>query len=92
MLQSRVGNHEILLAVADPAIVFAPWYCRANGRTYRLSPAKDKMWNLYRVSSTSDDEEGALIGKDQSRRDASQVVKDTRGNRPNAEVSRAAIF
>jgi len=26
------------------------WHCRVNGRTYRLSPTKDKMWHLHRVS------------------------------------------
>ena len=52
------------------------WYCRTNGRTYRLSPTKDKMWNLYRVNSTSDDEKGVLIGKYQRRGDATKVVKE----------------
>ena len=32
------------------------WFCRTNGRTYRASPAKDRLWNLCRVRSTSDDE------------------------------------
>ncbi|PZV35018.1 hypothetical protein [Mesorhizobium kowhaii] len=50
------------------------WFCRANGRTYRLSPTKDKMWNLYRVSSVSEDDEKALIGKYGRRGDATKVV------------------
>jgi hypothetical protein len=52
------------------------WYCRANGRTYRLSPTKDKMFHLYRVNSISDDEDGALIGKYRRRGDATKVVAD----------------
>ena len=52
------------------------WYCRANGRTYRLSPTEDKMWNLYRVDSISDDENGALLGKYRARGDATKAAKD----------------
>jgi hypothetical protein len=52
------------------------WYCRANGRTYRLSPTKDKMWNLHRVSSTSDEENGASIGKYRQRGDATKVIAE----------------
>lgn len=47
---------------------------RVNGRTYCLSPTKDKMWNLYHVNTTSEDEKGALIGKYQRRGDATKVV------------------
>ena len=50
------------------------WYCRANGRTYRLSPTKDKMWNLCRVDKVSDDEKGAVIGRYKHRGDATKVV------------------
>jgi hypothetical protein len=51
------------------------WYCRMNGRTYRASPTKDQMLNLYRVNSTSDDEQGNLIGKYRGRADATKVIK-----------------
>jgi hypothetical protein len=44
-----------------------------NGRLYRLSPTKDKIWNLYRVSAI-DDPGGSLIGKYQRRGGASKVV------------------
>ena len=40
---------------------------------YRLSPTKDKMWNLYRANSV-DSPNGSLIGKYQRRGDASKVV------------------
>ena len=49
------------------------WHCRTNGRAYRLSPTKDKMWTLHRVASI-EDEGSALIGKYQRRGDASKVV------------------
>jgi hypothetical protein len=48
---------------------------RANGRTFRLSPNKDKMWELYRVLSVSDDEKGMWIGKYRARGDATKVIK-----------------
>lgn len=50
------------------------WFCRTNGRTYRLSPASDNMWNLHRVKSISAEESGILMGKYRSRRDASKAV------------------
>jgi hypothetical protein len=50
------------------------WYCRANSRTYRLSPTKDKRWSLYRVNSPSDDEKGMSIGTYLRRGDATKVV------------------
>jgi hypothetical protein len=52
------------------------WYCRANGRAYRLSPTNDKMWQLYRVKAIPDDEEGVLIGKYRARGDATKVVTE----------------
>ncbi|WP_245494649.1 hypothetical protein [Rhizobium leguminosarum] len=49
-------------------------YCRSNGRTYRLTPARDKRWNLHRVTCLSPDEKGDLIGTYGGRGDASKVV------------------
>jgi hypothetical protein len=78
--QDRTAREQRLLSGAD-----CKWtqlrksqhsYCRANGRTYRLSPTKDKMWHLYRVKTVSDDEEGALIGKYRARGDATKAVAD----------------
>jgi hypothetical protein len=78
--QDRIAREQRLLSGADctwTQLQKSPhWYCRTNGRTYRLSPTKDKRWNLYRVRSTSDDEQGALIGKYQQRRDATKVVAE----------------
>jgi hypothetical protein len=50
------------------------WYCRINGRTYRLSPTNDKKWQLDRVRSVSDGDEGVLIGTYQRRGDATKVL------------------
>jgi hypothetical protein len=76
--QDRISREQRLLSGADckwTQLQKSPhWYCRTNGRSYRLSPTKDKMWNLYRVRSISDDEKGALIGKYQRRGDATKVV------------------
>jgi hypothetical protein len=34
------------------------------------------MWNLYRVNSTSDDEQGVSVGKYKQRGDATKAVAD----------------
>ena len=76
----RTAQEQRLLSGADcrwTQLQKSPhWYCRANGRTYRLSPTKDKRWDLYRVNSTSSDENGFLIGKYQKRGDATKVVAE----------------
>jgi hypothetical protein len=76
--EDRVARERRLLSGADCTWTqlrgSQHWYCRTNGRTYRLSPTKDKMWHLYRVKTTSDDEEGGLVGKYQRRGDATKAV------------------
>lgn len=76
--KDRIAREQRLLSGADcrwTQLQKSPmWYCRSNGRTYRLSPTNDKMWHLYRVESVSDEEEGAFIGKYQRRGDATKVV------------------
>jgi hypothetical protein len=78
--EDRVAREQRLLSGADCKWTqlrgSQHWYYRANGRTYRLSPTKDKMWQLYRVKSVADDEQGDLIGKYRARGDASKVVVD----------------
>jgi hypothetical protein len=75
--RERIAQEQRLLSGADckwTQLAKSPdWHCRTNGRLYRLSPTKDKMWHLYRVK-TVDGPNGSLIGKYQSRRDASKVV------------------
>jgi hypothetical protein len=50
------------------------WYCRSNGRTYRLTPTMDKRWDLHRVETPSPEEKGDLIGRYGGRGDATKVV------------------
>jgi hypothetical protein len=50
------------------------WFCRVNGRTYRLSPTKDNKWQLHRVHSTAEEEKGTVLGKYQRRGDATKAV------------------
>lgn len=49
------------------------YYCRRNGRTFRIARSKDKKWSLYRVVDLEDT--GAQIGAYQSRRDANKVLE-----------------
>ncbi|TAV81554.1 hypothetical protein [Rhizobium leguminosarum] len=49
-------------------------YCRVNGRTYRLTPTKDRRWRLHRVDTVSAVEKGILIGTYGGRGDATKVV------------------
>jgi hypothetical protein len=76
--QDREKRELRLLSGADcgwtRAHASASWFCRANGRTYRLSPTKDKMWHLHRVSAVSDDEATEVIGKYRGRREATKAV------------------
>ena len=74
----RIAREQRLLSGADCKWTqlqkSAHWYCRTNGRTYRLSPTSDKRWELYRVQSVSDDEKGPLIGRYQGRADATKAI------------------
>jgi hypothetical protein len=77
--ENRIAREQRLLSGADckwtqPA-KSPNWYCRTNSRLYRLSPTKDKMWDLFRTR-TIDDSTGSLIGKYQRRGDASKVVAE----------------
>ncbi|TBE45449.1 hypothetical protein ELH02_14235 [Rhizobium ruizarguesonis] len=52
------------------------FYCRTNGRTYRLSPTADKKWELFRVDRPSPDDNGEYIGRYGSRGNATKVVAE----------------
>lgn len=54
----------------DKAEVF---YCRRNGRAFRVARTKDQHWNLYRIKDQLD--EGELLGTYQGRGDASNAIK-----------------
>jgi hypothetical protein len=47
-------------------------FTRMNGRAYRLSPNKDKRWNLFRISSV--DDVGTRIGTYGSRGDVNKAL------------------
>lgn len=49
-------------------------YCRLNGRTYRLSPTADRMWDLHRLATQSD-ATGILIGRYGRRGDATKALR-----------------
>ncbi|MBN9316584.1 MAG: hypothetical protein J0I99_12650 [Devosia sp.] len=76
--QDRLAREQRLLSGADCGWTQLAksicWYSRRNGRTYRLSPAKDKRWHLHRVTSVSDDEKGSLMGTYGGRADATKVI------------------
>jgi hypothetical protein len=78
--EERVAQEQRLLSGADckwTQLRGSPcWYCRANGRTFRLSPNKEKMWELYRVTSLSGEEKGTWVGKYGVRGDATKAVKE----------------
>lgn len=49
------------------------FYCRVNGRAFRLTPTKDKMWDLHRIESEHDNA-GILIGRYLTRGDTRKVL------------------
>ncbi len=76
--EERVAREQRLLSGADCKWTqhqkSVHWYCRMNGRTYRLSPSGDKRWDLYRVQSVSDHEKAPLLGKYGGRADATKAI------------------
>lgn len=84
--EHRLAREQRLLSGADCGWTQLQktlnWFGRANGRTDRLSPTKDKMWPLHRVKAVADDEEGILIGTYQRRGDAIKVVEVARQPEP----------
>jgi hypothetical protein len=78
--EAQVAREQRLLSGADCKWTqirgSKHWYCRTNGRTYRLSPTDDKKWNLYRVDAVKDDENGDLVGRYRGRGDATKVIAE----------------
>ena len=50
------------------------FYCRRNGRAFRIVPGKDKRWTLYRVIAI--DDKGELVGRYQGRGVANKALKN----------------
>lgn len=48
------------------------FYCRRNGRAFRIAQGKDKRWTLYRVQEI--DDKGELLGIYQGRGDANKAL------------------
>jgi len=48
------------------------FYCRRNGRAYRIERTKDKRWQLYRITTVA--EAGVLLGTYLGRREASKAL------------------
>jgi uncharacterized small protein (DUF1192 family) len=49
------------------------FFCRRNGRAFRISQIKDKRWSLYRIAAMG--EGGILVGTYQGRREASNALQ-----------------
>jgi hypothetical protein len=76
--EARLAAEQRLLSGADckwTQLGKAPnWYCRTNGRAYRLTPTTDKRWDLHRVNAPSVEEKGKLVGRYRARGDATKIV------------------
>jgi len=74
--QERIRLQQKFLAGADCGWTqiekSEAFYSRHNGRAFRIARAKDKRWNLYRITSLED--AGVLLGTYQGRREASKAL------------------
>jgi hypothetical protein len=75
--EERIRRQQRFLAGADcgwtqieKSEVF---YCRRNGRAFRINRAKDKRWSLCRIANRED--AGVLLGTYQGRREASKALE-----------------
>ncbi|MGY3134570.1 hypothetical protein ACVWZM_005252 [Bradyrhizobium sp. USDA 4501] len=75
--EERVKLEQRFLSGADcgwtPVNKSDAFYCRRNGRTFRIIQGKDKRWTLFRVKSIED--KGELLGQYQGRGDANKALK-----------------
>jgi hypothetical protein len=49
------------------------FYCRRNGRAFRIVLSKHKRWTLHRIEDISD--EGIVLGTYQGRREANKALE-----------------
>lgn len=49
------------------------YFCRRNGRTFRIVQGKDKRWTLWRINAV--DDKGEMLGVYQGRGDANMALK-----------------
>ena len=75
--EERVRRQQIYLASADCGWTLLQgsedFFCRRNGRAYRIARSKDNRWNLYRteIPNTSD----VLLGTYLGRREATKALE-----------------
>lgn len=76
--EERLALEQRFLSGADckwtPLDRSKEFYCRINGRAYRLSPTPDKKWALHRIDNAED--EGVAIGKYATRGDVTKALKE----------------
>lgn len=76
--EERIAREQGLLSGADCGWTqiarSAVWFCRRNGQTYRLTPTKEKRWDLHRVMVVSNQEKGTLLGTYGGRAEATKTV------------------
>lgn len=74
--EERLALEQRFLAGADckwtPIQKSRDLYTRKNGRAYRLSPTKDKRWDLFRIEGM--DDAGSRVGTYGSRGDANKAL------------------
>ena len=58
----------------DALQAFPALFCRINGRSYRLSSASDKRWDLHRIASVED--KGVSVGRYAQRRDVTKALAE----------------
>jgi hypothetical protein len=75
--EERAKIEQRFLSGADcgwtPIDGSAGFYCRRNGRTFRIVQGKDRRWTLFRVKSV--DDKGELLGLYQGRGDSNKALK-----------------
>ncbi len=76
--EARLELEQRFLSGADckwtPINRSKEFYCRINGRSYRLVPLANKQWRLQRIASP-EDKDGTVIGTYGSRREATKTLE-----------------
>ncbi|MHC2621528.1 hypothetical protein ACVIW2_003560 [Bradyrhizobium huanghuaihaiense] len=75
--EERLKLEKRFLSGADcgwtPVAKSQAFYCRLNGRTFRIVQGKDKRWTLARIKTI--DDKGEMLGLYQGRGDANKALK-----------------
>ncbi|MBP0112790.1 hypothetical protein [Bradyrhizobium vignae] len=75
--EERVKLEQRFLSGADcgwtPISNSEAFFCRRNGRIFRIVQGKDKRWTLFRIKKI--DDKGELLGLYQGRADANKALK-----------------